>query len=79
VLVQNETALIYACHKEDISSVLSLLKLGADPNICTKVLRATWFILVVLYSCGNFGHFSYINILVQGMMHMTIICHISSK
>ena len=56
VILQNETALIYACQKEDISSVYSLLKLGADPNICTKVYHFIGFMLIVLYSGGDFGH-----------------------
>jgi len=41
VTPQGNTALIYACQKEDITSVHSLIKLGADPSICTKVTHST--------------------------------------
>lgn len=49
---QGTTALIIACQKEDIQSVSSLLSLGANYNLCTKV---------TLYTCAYMMHaFSYI-------------------
>lgn len=47
---QRWTALTYACQKEDIASVQSLIKLGANPNHCTKVCHLTNLILIVLPS-----------------------------
>ena len=41
MIPQGNTALIDACQKEDISSVHSLNKLGADTNICNKVTHST--------------------------------------
>ena len=47
---QGWTALIYACQKEDISSVQSLLKLEVNLNVCTKVWHFMYFTLIVLNS-----------------------------
>ena len=42
MIPQGNTALILACQKEDISSVQFLSNLGANPNICNKVIYSTW-------------------------------------
>ena len=43
MIPQGNTALIYACQKEDISSVQFLSNLGANPNACNKVIYSIWY------------------------------------
>jgi len=49
---QGNTALIYACQKEDISSVQFLNNLGTNPNVCNKV---------IFYGVHHFTFYTYLD------------------
>ena len=42
----NDTALIFACQEDNLTTASVLLKAGAYPNICNKVICKYYFVLV---------------------------------
>ena len=67
MIPQGNTALIYACQKEDISSVQFLNNLGANPNACNKVIYSTWY---------TFSHilclFGYVQCIIDTLLGSTL-------